>query len=519
MRHPAVIMALLVMGLAGCSEPEVPKSKTIGWFEGDVEAAFAQAKTESKPLFLYWGAVWCPPCQEIKHTVFKSRRFIEQTDSFIAVYLDGDTESAQTAGERFGVKGYPTMIVFNSVGTEITRIPGGIDISRYNEILASALSSITPTRELVVALSDDPGSLTEPQLKQLAYYSWGQDHDALPDDYSPQLFLTASQLAKDEVSASRLYMQYLYQVSTSIEQVKDKEGEKQEANEDLSPKPIDGALVMLNKILASKILVLANWDSLAYYAADLAPLAGGDQELKELKTKWQSAINDARGDPSLSVAEQLAGLIPTIEFYFEDDAHTQLPKNLIDVVQEATQRADTATQNSFARQSVVNQISGILQEARMLEEAKALLTAELDRSSSPYYFMSSLSAIAEKEKDFATALAWQQKAFETAEGGATRFQWGANYVRALVRMTPEDETTISRVAMSLFTEMESASELFAGRNFRTLQSLNRNLHEWHKDRGKNLLTSFDAAITQRCNALERDSTALKNCKSLPGADR
>jgi thioredoxin-related protein len=517
MKHPAVITALLLMGLAGCSEPEVAESKTIGWFDGDVDAAFAQAKTQSKPLFLYWGAVWCPPCQEIKHTVFRSRRFIEQTDSFIPMYLDGDTESAQAAGERFGVKGYPTMIVFNSVGTEITRIPGGIDISRYNEILASALNSITPTRELVVALSDNPASLTEPKLRQLAYYSWGQDHDALPEDYSPQLFLTASKLAKDEVSASRLYMQYLYEVSASIKKEQQNKKNENEVDADTKHQPIDGALVMLSKILASKTLVLANWDSLAYYATDLAPLAAGDQEIKELKLKWQSAIDAARGDPSLSVAEQLAGLIPTIEFYFEDDAHTQMPQDLKNVVLEATQRADAATKNSFARQSVVNQISGILQQAHMLDEAKALLTAELARSSSAYYFMSSLSAIAETEEDFPTALAWRQKAFETAEGGATRFQWGASYVRALVRMTPEDETTISRVAMSLFTEMESDGELFAGRNFRTLRSLNRHLHEWQKERSNILLASFDAAITQRCNALEKDSKALENCKSLPGA--
>ena len=47
---------------------------------------------------------------------------------FIPVYLDGDDENAQANGERFAVLGYPTMIVFDADGTELTRIPNGIDI-------------------------------------------------------------------------------------------------------------------------------------------------------------------------------------------------------------------------------------------------------------------------------------------------------------------------------------------------------------------------------------------------------
>src|SRR5687767_5520875 len=31
----------------------------------EVDAAFAQARAESKPVFLYWGAAWCPPCNQL----------------------------------------------------------------------------------------------------------------------------------------------------------------------------------------------------------------------------------------------------------------------------------------------------------------------------------------------------------------------------------------------------------------------------------------------------------------------
>jgi len=359
---------------------------------------------------------------------------------------------------------------------------------------------------LVAALTTNPTSLTEPQLKQLAYYSWSQDDKALPEGYSPELFQRASLLAQDEVNASRLYMQYLYEVSTA-QNIEEMAEEK--------PNALEDALPMLEKILASETLVLANWDSLAYYAADLSPLVASGTNLRALKAQWQTAVFDAREDTSLSEAERLSGLLPMLAFYFEDETRTTLSEELKTIVLDATKRADEMTTNSFARQSVVNQISYLLQEARLLEEARALLTSELDRSKSPYYFMSSLSALAEKEGDVPTALAWRKQAYETSTGSATRFQWGASYVRALLRMTPEDETTIAGLALALFSEMESDNELFAGRNFRVLRSLNAALHKWQDERTGSILEVFDQAIIRRCKALTEESQALKNCQSLP----
>ena len=99
----------------------------IAWFKGDVDTAFANAKTEKKPVFLYWGAVWCPPCNQVKATLFNRQDFIERSRFFVPVYIDGDSPSAQRLGSRFKVSGYPTMILFRPDGSEITRLPGEVE--------------------------------------------------------------------------------------------------------------------------------------------------------------------------------------------------------------------------------------------------------------------------------------------------------------------------------------------------------------------------------------------------------
>ena len=58
----------------------------------------------------------------MKSTLFKDPAFIAETQDFVPVYLNGDTQGAQRWAERFGTSGYPTVVVLRPDGTEITRI-------------------------------------------------------------------------------------------------------------------------------------------------------------------------------------------------------------------------------------------------------------------------------------------------------------------------------------------------------------------------------------------------------------
>jgi hypothetical protein len=109
-----------------------------------------------------------------------------------------------------------------------------------------------------------------------------------------------------------------------------------------------------------------------------------------------------------------------------------------------------------------------------------LLSAELTRSATPYYFMLGLAANAKKRGDKAGAVAWAEKAYAGASGPATRLQWGATYVNMLVELTPDDAARIEWAAGQVIGELEPVPDTFYDRNRRSLERMARNLVDWNK---------------------------------------
>jgi len=526
MKTNCIVLLWAILALAGCesSDNEGAQSSkgpvahktsshsgTIHWFEGTIEEGFALAKAENKPVFLYWGAVWCPPCQEIKHTVFKSPQFISQAKLFVPIYLDGDTNRAQAWGETFSVKGYPTMIVFNPDGDEITRIPGGIDISRYNTVLALSLNNMRPTSMLVELALTQPAKLQASDFVQLAYYSWGQDSDSLPEGTAATFFRDLSELSDEPDASARLYMQYLTTLSEELNTQK---------SENESVEPTEGhsteAFARLMSYLDSTMLTLACWDYFAYYAKDIIGLpVFSEAELGPLKEKWQAKMLALRSQPSLSSTEQLTAWLPLLAFHFLEDEDATLPESVIADLRADIMKADSETSNAYARQSVVSQMEELLQSAKLYDDARELLLAELEKSASPYYFMSGLAYLEEEQGNLAEALAWRRKAYEYSTGEATRFQWGASYVRAIIRITPEDHKLVMASSMKLFDELQGDHTPFAGRNFRILRSVSTQLGTWQSDQGdEDLTVPFHSRIAALCTRQVDPSIELTNCLSL-----
>jgi len=498
--------------MASATEAEAAKDpvKGIDWFDGSVEDAFAVAKSSGKPVYLYWGAVWCPPCHAISATIFKSPEFIERSKLFVPVYLDGDTENAQAYGEKFGVRGYPTMIVFDSAGTELTRIPGGIDLQAYANILDLTLRQTSSVTALVAALANGTDSLGANDCTLLAYYSWDQDSAILADRDPAEAYRRMYEAcpATMQVERSMLYFAWLNAAITAAN-----------AAEDAVPLTAEQkaeAVQQVAVLLADDKLRKANIFTVLFAADDFltALTAAGSTERAALMADFETAYDRIAADEMIYKRERIYTLIGRINLERIEDPEAVLSAALQDRIQATVQWADATTPSVYERQPIINALGNVLHEAGMDEAAKPLLLAELEKSKQPYYFMVELADIEQRAGNFAAAIDWLQQAYDATQGPATRFQWGNYYLAGLLEMQPDNTQLIHDTAVGLIAELQNSSGLYQ-RPKAQLARMQNAIVSWSETNGHAAeLATIRESVLQVCAAAKRQDESRATCDNF-----
>ena len=472
----------------------------------DVDAAFAQAKAESKPVFLYWGAKWCPPCNQVKATLFNRADFIERSKGFVPVYVDGDSPGAQKLGARFHVSGYPTMLLFSAQGTELTRLPGEVDPAAYTEVLTLGMNARRPVKELVDQVRAGGQGLTPADWRLLAFYSWDAAETPLvPKGGLPALLAQLAAAAPREPAAVAMRLRLKALAGA---------GDKSSAKPDPTAAPTVLAL------LADATAARALFDVLAGNPTDIvhAVSAKGTPLRQRVVQAFDAALVRFEADTSLSRADRLGALGARIDLAALDapkKATPKLPPALLADLRAQVARIDVETTDGYERQAVIPSAAYLLAASGLVAESDVLLKASLAKSHSPYYLMSGLAGNAKKRGDRAEALRWSEQAFAASEGPATRLQWGAAHVKALVEMAPGDEARIERTAGQLFTEAAKAPDAFYERSGRSLQRVGSQLQAWNKGgTHQATLARLQAQLDAVCAALDTTEPNRARCDAL-----
>ncbi|HEY8623549.1 MAG TPA: thioredoxin fold domain-containing protein [Casimicrobiaceae bacterium] len=490
---------------AAASKP-TPGDTGIAWYKGDVDAAFVAAKADNRPVFLYWGAVWCPPCNQVKATIFNRQDFIERSRFFVPVYIDGDSPSAQRLGARFKVSGYPTMILLKPDGSEITRLPGEVDAEQYMRVLTLGMNGARPVKEtLAAALARDGAKLTPEDWRMLAYYSWETDQQQLlsKEKLASTLQRVAQACPADQPeTAVRLKLQALIAAANA---------------KDAKPRDDRTSTVQLMAVLANPKLARENFDLLVYYPREVANRVTlpKSPERARVVAAWNAALERLVADPSLSTADRLSVVNAQVALAKLDAPKATLADALLKTVREQAARADQETSDPYARQAVISGAAEVLDNAGLGDESDALLKRELTRTHYPYYFMLGLAANAKRRGEKGVAVDWAEKAYAAAEGGATRLQWGAGYVNTMIDLAPQDAPRIEKAALKVIGELDPSPDTFYERNRRSLERMGKKLVAWNKDsRHDDSLKRIRAQMASVCAKLPASDPARTTCSGV-----
>jgi len=506
----ATAALLVTAGLPAAQAAYSPPSSNVAWLpagaDADVDKAFAQGKAEKKPVLVYWGAKWCPPCNQLKATLFNRQDFAERSKSFVAVHIDGDLPGAQKLGARFKVRGYPTMILFSPDGQEITRLPGEVDAPQVMNVLQMGLAGGRPIKTVLdEARAGKPVSANE--WRMLSFYSWDTDETQLvsPNDRPGLLAqLSAAAPASEAEASTRLLLKALA-----------------ESDEGKGIKPDAATRERVKKLLADPVASRTLMDVLVNAAPDvvnaLAPAAGPDRTA--LAGAMDSALQRLQADASLSRSDRVSALIARVGVARLDQPkealRPKLPAPLLKEVRDMAAAMDKEITDGYERQAVISSAAYALGEAGLWTESDALLKSNLSKSHSPYYLMSHLGGNAKKQGKKAEALGWYEKAFNTSEGPATRLQWGSSYLTALVDMAPQDSAKIEKVAAQLFTEAAGQEGAFYERSARSLQKVGVELGKWNaKGAHQATLDRLRAQLAPVCGKLPAADGQKTTCEGL-----
>ena len=532
MTAPARLSLALLAGilcLAGCSKPAEPvpvvagaapsapastahtpvaAATGIAWklaaSDADVDAAFTLAKADNKPVFLYWGANWCPPCNQVKATLFNRQDFIERSRAFVPVYIDGDSPGAQKLGTRFKVRGYPTMVLFNAAGDELTRLPGEVDAQQYTQVLTLGMNAQRPVKAVLADARAGGKGLSANDWKLLAFYSWETDEQqVVPKQELPAVLKQLAGACPRDVAGTdtRLFL-------------------KAWAASDGKARPDAAARDRLLAVLREAEPSRVHMDILTNNAVELARALSAPKtpQRQQLLEAYDASLAGLSNDVTLSRADRLTALIARAQLAHIDapkGAKTGVPQALLTDVREQVARVDRETTDGYERQAVITTAADLLEEAGVPDESDALLKANLTKSHSPYYLMLGLAGNAKKRGDKAEALRWYEEAFNKSEGPATRLQWGSTYVNALVDLAPQDEARIERAVQQLFTEAAAQPNAFYERSARSLKRVGDKLVAWqkapaHRDVVKRLQAQLDGV----CRALPETDGQRSTCDGL-----
>ena len=147
-------------------------SFAITFYDGTYQQALQKSKMEKKPLFLYFTATWCGPCQYMQKYVFPDTALSDYVaKNYIALKFDIDTEVGKLLYFKTklpeSISGVPAFIIMNEKEEIIKNKTGAMKLNQFRDFLLRDESE----KKLYVVMADSLARLkiAQSQKKPTAF--------------------------------------------------------------------------------------------------------------------------------------------------------------------------------------------------------------------------------------------------------------------------------------------------------------------------------------------------------------
>ena len=496
--------------ICGFLFPSLSNAAEIAWHKSNVDQALSQAKTEHKPIMVYWGAVWCPPCEALKVHVFPDPKFIDATKNFVAIYLDGDTQDAQIWGEKFGATGYPTLIVLNEDGQEVQRLGTSQTAADLTKDLLQAGQNSQTIEQLLeqVVAEKYTEKILQQSWQRIAHHGW---------DYNPKWDDRKEELTKKLVIVQEKVPNIFSNEKTALQLlVLGRRIESVSAPEKLDAKIRTDGLELVSKIIADQKSMMIFKKEMIFGAEKFTkgffPEPGDNKTaMIQFVMAYKQAMWKLLEEKSLTLQQR--GYILSGISELSSGQNPEYPV-LLAVEQKRLKQTLlkylTSAKIAHERVVIFNVLPYVYKKLGLVDEARKLILKYENQVGVKNLIYTLLADLDMDEGQLESALTWSEKAYKTSKGSATRTQWGNNYMQVLVEVSPEKSQQIWDSSLAIISEGLSVKDGLSGRNARSLKKLKTAITGWAEKQKQEFPISKLAQIEkEKCNG---EAEFVKKCQ-------
>ncbi len=408
--------------------------------------------------------------------------------------------------------GYPTVLALSPGRSELARIAGGMDASVYANMLDLVLGDVRPIADLLRAAAERRAALSSDDCARLAYNGWGLDDYPTAEDerrIAAELFAARSscpaearsERARLTVIAAGYYGDALHETVSRPDAV------------DAS---VRGAIQEAEQIIADRELAASMADALQYLGEGFFELTEHvtPERIGPLEKNWGAVMDAAASDGGYSEGDRIAALEGKLTAI--KTLSGKIPAELAADARKRLGAAFARVGDSDERAGLVNAAINLLGTLDDPAAAYAIAEQEMKTSKTPYYYMSDMAYLDEKLGRRDAAIHWYERAYHEARGPATRFEWGTDYVRALVRLSPESDSAVRTAAIEVLGELQGPDRIYR-RSQTRLQRLDASLEAWNKGGGHAAsIEAIRARMAEICAGISAagDAKALASCQAF-----